>query len=298
MMVHPPLSDKTALRPWAKSVRDALSAEARARDSQALCGHIQALVDKLITIRTQRLKTYSEKPFTVALYWPFGSEVDVLNLISLTSESCGSSIQFCFPVSLPNRTMEFLWFDTDQLNAYLCARRSGDTDRLPHFLSRPALITNLPSSGTVCPETELDLIVIPGLCFDRQGYRVGYGGGYYDIYLSRYNCLQQQSQPDHLADDADVRRISQVVISPDGPGVYHVSQTDLLPDGIDHRIAADQAYHPLLLSSEKQKGRSFRSAPLLCGVCFSELLFSEPLPHDKTDIPVDVISTPEGLLWV
>ena len=37
-------------------------------------------------------------------------------------------------------------------------------------------------------ESEIDLVLVPLLAFDQDGYRVGYGKGYYDKFLS--NCRQ------------------------------------------------------------------------------------------------------------
>lgn len=47
-----------------------------------------------------------------------------------------------------------------------------------------------PRSGTLVPVTDLDMILIPLLAFDRSGSRIGYGKGFYDQLLSscRHNC--------------------------------------------------------------------------------------------------------------
>jgi len=35
----------------------------------------------------------------------------------------------------------------------------------------------------------IDLIVVPAICFNQKGYRVGYGGGYYDKFLQHQNGI-------------------------------------------------------------------------------------------------------------
>ena len=51
------------------------------------------------------------------------------------------------------------------------------------------LLEPLDSKQVILPE-DLDFIIVPALTFDKDGYRMGKGGGYYDRYLSRTNAFK------------------------------------------------------------------------------------------------------------
>lgn len=40
-----------------------------------------------------------------------------------------------------------------------------------------------------------DLIIVPALCIDKRGFRLGYGKGYYDKFLAKYDVVPQTLTP-------------------------------------------------------------------------------------------------------
>lgn len=100
----------------------------------------------------------------VLCYHSVGGEVDTVRLIE-RMRSDGKAV--CLPAILGKGVME--------------ARRM---DRLvPGPYGIPC-----PEGPRVSPE-EIDLVVAPGLAFDRLCHRLGQGGGYYDRYLPKCRAV-------------------------------------------------------------------------------------------------------------
>lgn len=91
--------------------------------------------------------------------------------------------------------------DTSQLAPHLL--RLGKTVCLPRIISDYGLeirqyTPDSPMSRAAfgimeptidCPlvhKSQIDLVIVPALCYDRKGYRLGYGGGYFDRWLADY----------------------------------------------------------------------------------------------------------------
>jgi 5-formyltetrahydrofolate cyclo-ligase len=66
--------------------------------------------------------------------------------------------------------------------------RSGELESVP--IVQTALLTEnkwkiREPEGAAAEASMLDMVIVPILCFDEQGHRVGYGKGYYDRFLAR-----------------------------------------------------------------------------------------------------------------
>ncbi|UOR12309.1 5-formyltetrahydrofolate cyclo-ligase [Halobacillus amylolyticus] len=46
-----------------------------------------------------------------------------------------------------------------------------------------------PVTSEAISKEEIELLIVPGLIFDHKGYRIGFGGGFYDRFLTDFNGI-------------------------------------------------------------------------------------------------------------
>lgn len=147
-------AEKAALRASVKEIH--LSDAQLARSDELLLGRFLAL---------PQLRDAA----SVLLYYGVGQEPDTARLFEPLA-ALGKMI--ALPCCLPGGQME--------------ARQYLGRDRL---ISGPYRI---PQPDGACPVAEpetLSLVLVPAVCCDETGRRLGHGGGYYDRYLPRTRAL-------------------------------------------------------------------------------------------------------------
>ncbi len=141
-------NNKAAQRAHILSLRENLSKDDHAAQSRAVS-------DQLIELIIKR------DAKVVHAYLPMGDEINILPVVAFCLETNRTVV--C-PETLPKRRLRQLVLH--DLSAVVDGRFG----------------TRHPSGHNEFSGT-YDLILVPGLAFDLQGGRLGYGGGYYDAFL-------------------------------------------------------------------------------------------------------------------
>ena len=150
---------------------------------KALPQTIKTQADEELTQRLLGLPAFQEAK-TLATYLSFGHEVSTAGLIQAALQ-LGKRV--CVPRTYPQGRMVFVEYDPDIL------------EKTRFGLLEPN------EKGKLVEQSEIDLIHVPGVVFQSTGYRIGYGGGYYDRYLADftgktvstiYSIQQKDFQPD------------------------------------------------------------------------------------------------------
>lgn len=97
--------------------------------------------------------------------------------------------------SLPDElsTRRFIDKWSDRKSFYLPRVNGVDLDILPYDRTRMSLGAfhiEEPQGDDLCDMADIEMIVVPGVAYDRHGNRVGRGKGYYDRLLSRTKALK------------------------------------------------------------------------------------------------------------
>lgn len=146
--------EKKALRRQVRQQLDALSPEELRRGDDAMFARFLALP------QVERAKT-------IFAFWGIpGKEPETARLIQTLLDQ-GKRVGL--PRMLPQHQME--------IRQYLPDR------------PMKAVAFGILEPDESCPllaREEIDLILVPAVCYDRAGYRLGFGGGYYDRWLEGF----------------------------------------------------------------------------------------------------------------
>jgi 5-formyltetrahydrofolate cyclo-ligase len=142
--------EKREFRRRMKALRDGLDPDERAASAERI-------VERLLALPEVQDAT------TVSAYFAFGSEIPTVDLLASLD---GEGRRIALPLVRHGEMT-------------MVSYRLGDA------LAMSAYGANEPAAGAEVLPTDVDVFITPGLAFDRLGFRLGYGGGFYDRYFRR-----------------------------------------------------------------------------------------------------------------
>lgn len=119
-----------------------------------------ALTDKFLK------HPFYQEAKVITTYLSFPHEFQTQELIE---QALKGGKKVLIPKTYPKGRMDFVVYDPQQLvkTSFGLLEPQGDLE--------------------VVDASQIDLIHVPGLAFTTKGYRIGYGGGYYDRYLEQFS---------------------------------------------------------------------------------------------------------------
>ena len=152
-----------------KKIREQILDNKEKMDEITLKSYSDSIIDQLYNT------DYYKKSKTIMTFISFGAEVDTHEFIK-TSIANGKRI--VVPITIPEtkqlKLSQVLDFNHLEIGFY-------------------NILTPKKEFIRYVDPSEVDLIIVPGVAFDRDGYRIGYGGGYYDRFLSKLDHVTKIS---------------------------------------------------------------------------------------------------------
>ena len=134
-------------------------------EMKALSQEQKQAIDQALTERLLQHPFYQEAKI-IATYLSFPHEFQTQELIE---QALKDGKKVLIPKTYPKGRMDFVVYHPQQLvkTSFGLLEPQGDLE--------------------VVDASQIDLIHVPGLAFTTEGYRIGYGGGYYDRYLKHFS---------------------------------------------------------------------------------------------------------------
>ena len=135
------------------------------QEMKAISQEQKQFIDQALTERLLHHPFYQEAK-VIASYLSFPHEFQTQELIE---QALKDGKKVLIPKTYPKGRMDFVVYDPQQLvkTSFGLLEPQGDLE--------------------VVDASQIDLIHVPGLAFTTEGYRIGYGGGYYDRYLEYFS---------------------------------------------------------------------------------------------------------------